>query len=248
MAQRVLLILLLVFVGACGVASLPTAESLLARNIEITGGKEAYDKLQSLVIRTSIEYPTSGERGSQAIYLTKGDLAYTITEVPGRYTEEHGVKGNVAWERSSYGPPRIMSNVERAQVLSSNIDAISRWNDYYERAETIGEEVVEGQACYRVVMTPVLGNPRTIFLSKQTGLAVKMSMTVALQHKSMSLESVVNRYQTFGGFLLPARMTHKSGGLDFIATIDSVEVNSIIPPDRFDLPADVLALANEPAQ
>lgn len=122
--------------------------------------------------------------------------------------------------------------------------AMSRWRQYYTRAETEGEETIDGQPCYRVVMTPVEGNPETVFLSKQDGWIIKYKMTYLIRGQNVLVNLSMNDYRSFGGILLPGKLIQKSADIDWIGTMDSVEVNPVIPRNRFNLPADVLAISN----
>jgi hypothetical protein len=108
--------------------------------------------------------------------------------------------------------------------------------------ETTGEEMVEGEECYRVVMTPSEGAPETLFLSKKTGLAVKLAATATTQMGELPAEIISREYKNFGGILTPARVTERTAGQEITILIDRVEVNVPIPAGSFDFPPDVAAL------
>jgi hypothetical protein len=244
--RRIFLTFLLASPGAFG-ADPPSAETLMDRYVEVTGGRQAYENIRSLIIESTFVYPTSGARGAQITYLAKGDLLYMFVQVAGGSVES-GVKGGVAWEKNTVEAPRILGTIERAQLLRTSIDSISRWRELYAKAETTGEEVVEGQPCYRVLLTPKVGNPETYFLSKRDGLLVKLSVNWVIRNETLRMATVFSNYKNFGGILMPARMTQKSADIEFIATIDSVDVNAVIDPNRFNLPPDVLALTRQRAK
>jgi len=242
MTRRVLLIGVLASVGAFGADPLPSAESLLDRYIQVTGGRDAYESRKSQIMWGTIVYPAQGIQGPFVRYEANG-MIYTFVEMAG-VSVESGVKGGVGWERSNATGPRIMGSGERAQALRERFDSLYRWRESYTKVETTGEETVNGQPCYRVVLTPVAGYPETVFLSKKDGWPVKVSAIYQTQMGALPGEVVVSNYKNFGGMMVPAKTSNKIGNAAFTMTIDSVEVNTAIDPNRFNLPADVLALAN----
>jgi hypothetical protein len=94
-------------------------------------------------------------------------------------------------------------------------------------------------------MTPTEGEPETLYLSKKTGLAVKMSVVAKTQLGSLTAEILFGDYKTFNGILSPARITEKTAGQEITITIDAVEVNVEIPASQFAMPADVAALTDK---
>jgi hypothetical protein len=224
-------------------AELPSAESLLERYVEATGGRAAYAARKSEIAHGSVEYAAMGLRGQMTRWAAGDGLYRLRMELPGVGAMEAGVKDGVAWERSDLLGPRIKSGVERAEALrEARINATARWRELYTRAETTGEEAVNGEDCYRVVLTPEEGAPETLFLSKRTGLALKMQTVASTQLGEVAAEVFFEDYRNIGGILAPARVSQKVAGQTITITIDRAEVNVPIPREQFDLPADVAAL------
>ncbi len=60
----------------------------------------------------------------------------------------------------------------------NRMDAELNWRDLFSKTETVGSENVEGRDCYKVVLTPKTGKPMTQYFDKQSGLMVKVVMTL----------------------------------------------------------------------
>ena len=56
---------------------------------------------------------------------------------------------------------------------------------------------------------------------------------------------IASDYKNFGGILEPAKVIQKAGPQEFTMTLERVEVNPVIPPQTFALPAEVRALVDK---
>jgi hypothetical protein len=237
-------------VGLLGTAAafaadpLPSAESILDRYIEVTGGKQAYQKRKSEISRGTIEYAALGVKGTYVRYAAEPDNYYSTLEIEGLGKVEMGVTGGIAWENSALLGARIKSGVERAEAireasLNSNLD----WRRLYSKVATESIETIDGEECYKVVMTPLEGPPEIGYYQKKSGLEVKMTTVGVTQMGEIPMELVISAYKNLGTILAPSKMTQKAGPQEMVITLDSVEANPKIPQERFNLPAEVQALA-----
>jgi hypothetical protein len=248
MKRRIALSLFLVVPASLFAADgLPSAESLLDRFAEATGGKQVYESRKTEFTQGTMEYPAQGIKGTVIKYADDKGNFYSAMDIAGLGKIEMGIRDGVAWERSDVLGPRIKEGVERAEMIrEGTLNSTYVWRKLYPKVETTGEETVNGEECYRVVMTPAEGAPETLFLSKRTGLGMKIQTVSNTQMGPVPVEIVVSGYRDFGGLLVPAKVTQKAAGLEFTMTMDTVEANAPIPAGRFDFPADVQAMLAKP--
>ncbi|MGH9593956.1 MAG: hypothetical protein ACRD5L_12760 [Bryobacteraceae bacterium] len=243
MNRRTLLVVLLGAAAAFAADPLPSAESILDRYVEVTGGKQAYQKRKSEISRGTVEYAALGIKGAYVRYAAEPDNYYSTLEIEGLGKVEMGVTGGVAWESSALLGPRIKSGVERAEAIrEATLNASLDWRRLYSKVNTEGVETIDGEECYKVVMTPPEGHPETAYFEKKSGLEVKLTAIGVTQMGEIPMELVVSEYKNLGGILAPAKVTQKAGGQELTILLDTVEANPKIPQERFDLPADVQAL------
>lgn len=222
---------------------LPKAETILDRYIQVTGGKAAYAERKSEIISGRLEFAALGIKGTLTRYAADPDKYYATTDIDQIGKVEMGVNGGVAWESSALLGPRIKSGEERAQALrEARLNGMFHWQDLYSKAETTGEETVDGEPCYKVVMTPSEGKPETMYFEKKSGLLKKTTVIAASQLGDVPADVIASEYKNFGGILTPSKATQKAAGQEFSITIDSVQVNPDIPAARFELPAAIQAL------
>jgi len=249
--NRRILILLLAFAGA-GVTSvygadpLPSAESILDRYVQVTGGKQAYEKRKSEIAHGTVDFPALGIKGTMTRYAAQPDKYYYTVDIAAIGKMEAGVNDSIAWENSAILGPRVKSGVERAEAIrEGNMNATVNWRKLYPKVENTGIETIDGEECFKVVMTPAEGQPITGYYQKKSGLQVKLTTVATSQLGDIPLEIIASDYKDFGGILEPAKVIQKAGTQEFTMTLERVEVNPAIPPATFALPAEVRALVDK---
>ena len=157
--------------------------------------------------------------------------------------QSNQTNGGVAWEKSSLLGIRVKAGEEKTQALREGVfNAAMQWRKIYSKVETTGSDIIAGEECYKVLLTPATGNPETMFFSKKTGLLMKTTMIAVNQMGEVPVDSSLTDYKNFNGMLLPTKVTERAAGQEFTITIQSVAINPEIPAGRFDLPAEVKAL------
>jgi hypothetical protein len=246
------LFMLIVGAAAVGFAadSLPSAESVLDRYVQVTGGKQAYANRKTEIAHGTLEFPGLGIKGSMTRWAAEPDKYYYAVDIEGLGKMETGVNGPIAWENTALLGPRLKSGVERAEAIrEASINASANWRKMYPKVENQGIETIDGEECFKVVMTPAEGQPLIGYYQKKSGLQVKITTVASTQMGDIPVELIASDYKDFGGILEPAKVTQKTGPQEFTITLDSVEVNPDIPAARFDLPPDVRILVDKtPAQ
>jgi len=249
--NRRVLILLLTVAGAAvtsvyGADPLPSAESILDRYVQVTGGKQAYEKRKSEIAHGMVEFPALGIKGTMTRYAAQPDKYYYTVDIAAIGKMETGVTGSIAWENSALLGPRVKSGVERAEAIrEGNMNATVNWRKLYPKVESQGIETIDGEDCFKVVMTPAEGQPIIGYYQKKSGLQVKLTTVASTQMGDIPVEVIASDYKNFGGILEPAMVIQKAGPQEFTMTLERVEVNPAIPPETFTLPAEVRALVDK---
>lgn len=237
----------LVFAVVCAFAqSTPTAEQVLDRYVEVTGGKAAHEKLRTEISVGTMEMKAQGIKGKMTGYRNSSNSNYSVVEVEGVGKIESGISNGIVWEKSALAGPRVKSGEEKALAEREAMLAKDlKWRDVY-KAELAGEDTVDGAACYKIVLTPKDGGrPETRFYDKQTGLLTKATLVAATQMGDLPVETLAYDYKEFGGLKVPTRVVTKLAGQEMTVTISTVDLNKEIPASRFDLPPDIKALVDK---
>jgi hypothetical protein len=181
-------------------------------------------------------------------YAAEPDKYYYRVDIEAIGKMEEGINGSVAWENSALLGPRLKSGIERAEAIrEGSLNSTANWRKLYPKVETTGTETIDGEDCYKVVMTPAEGQPITGYYQKKSGLQVKLTTVSTTQMGDIPVEIIASGYKDFGGILEPTKVIQKAGPQEFTSTLDRVEVNPVIPAAQFALPAEVRQLAEKAA-
>jgi len=248
MNRRVAFLVLMAAGAGFAADPLPSAASILDRYVQVTGGKQAYEKRKTEIAHGTVEFPSLGIKGSMTRYAAQPDKYYYTVDIAAIGKMETGVSGPVAWENSAILGPRVKSGVERAEAIrEGNMNATVNWRKLYPKVENQGIETIDGEECYKVVMTPDEGQPVVGYYQKKSGLQVKLTTVASTQMGDIPVEIIASGYRDFGGILEPAKVTQKAGPQEFTMTLERVEVNPAIPPETFALPDEVRKLVDKAA-
>jgi hypothetical protein len=237
----------LAFAGVLAAADLPKGETLMDKYIEVTGGKAAYSKMHSSMMTGTMEFPAMGLKGKLTIYSAEPDKQYFEVTLEGVGKMQEGSSGGVAWANSAMQGPRLKEGGEKAEsLMRAKFNAELNWRDLYKTVETVGLETVDGKECYKVVATPKIGNPKTLWYDKNSNLMVKLSAVTETPQGDIQSDTALTDYRKEGDVLVPHKMSIKAGPMEIAMTVDSVQVNPEIPKNTFDVPDEVKALIKKP--
>lgn len=225
---------------------LPPAETILDHYLEVTGGKEAYAKHKSEIQSGSLEYTAQGVKAKITRYASEPDNYLASVDITGIGKVDSGVTDGVAWENSVVLGPRIKSGEEKALAIrEASFNGTLNWRKLFPKVETTAAEAVDGEDCYKILLTPKEGRPETMYFSRKSGLLVKASMVASTQMGDIPVEMLYSGYKESGGIRSPTVITQKAAGQEFTITIESVRVNEEIPASTFALPAEIRAILDK---
>lgn len=234
--------------GAAAEQALPTAEQILDRHVEVTGGRAAYDKIENRVTKATLEIVGQGLSLDMTIYMARPNKNYTLIESELIGKAEKGTDGETAWELSMMTGPQIMKGKQKSDFLrDAEMDRLARWREEYASVESAGTEKVGETICYKVVLTQEDGPPMTLFFDPDSYLIAKMTMDLETPMGIVPMESFPGEFREVDGLLLAHGGTVKLAGQERRMTIHSVEHNVDLPADRFELPEEIRALMNKQA-
>jgi hypothetical protein len=223
---------------------LPKAETILDGYVDATGGKAAYEKRKSEIVTGTVAFTANGMKGTITIYSDVSNNNYMAMDLEGVGKIESGIYNGQAWESSAVQGTRLREGAEKADAIrDATFNGPLHWRELYTKAETVGLEDVNGEPAYKIVLTPADGGkPQTVFVSKKTGFIIKRLATLTHPMGEVPMELILSDYKDHGGIMMPTTMTEKFMGQEFTITFDDVKVNTEIPKDRFEPPAEVKKL------
>lgn len=223
---------------------LPKGEDVLAKFVEVTGGRAAYEQIRGSIAKGTMTISGQNLKGTMTIYESAPAKQVTLVEFPGIGRMEEGTDGTIAWSNSFLEGARLKLGEEKAMAMrAANSQAkFLNWKKLYKSVETMGVEDVDGKPCYKVVLTPLSGKPDTEYYDKASGLLVRETATVPLPMGEVPVALTLGGYRKEGDLLMPHTLQQSLAGQRIDIEIDSVAINPEFSPKRFEPPAEVKAL------
>jgi hypothetical protein len=229
---------------------LPTAETVLDQYIEATGGKAAYEKLQSRVAKGTVEISGANITGKITISHAapaKMSLVMDLGDLAGITTQ--GTDGKDVWEVSPVTGERLMDGDEKAAFLrQANFNSELHWKELYSKVECVGVEDVDGKPAYKLVFTPKSGKPKTEYYDKASHLMVKETGITTTPMGDVAVEAIPADYKRADGVLMPFTVTQKVLTQQIVMKMNEIKHNVDIPPNTFKRPAVFDDAAKKKAQ
>jgi zinc protease len=228
---------------------LPTARAVIDRYVEAAGGKEAFQKHSSVLLKGKTEVSGKDIGGSMTLATAKPNKMVLIVDLAG-IPIKTGFDGKVGWQVNPLSGPSIMEGGELRDVSrQADFFAILHDDKGFKSMENLGKTDFEGEECYKIKLTYPEGGDITEFYSVKTGLQKGFMGTQESSLGSITATSVNEEHKKFGDLLLPSRVTQKMAGAGLSQTmvVESVEFDNV-PDSMFEPPAEIKALLAAPKE
>lgn len=229
--------------------ALPSGESVLDAYVEATGGKAAYEAIRNRMISGRLEIPAVGIVLDMTQYQTAGGRYYTLASSPDLGAVESGSDGETVWTINPFeGGPRVLEGEERSVERRANaIDADVAWQAWYSEVKCVGEAEVNGEACWKLELTPKEGTAKeTRYYGKSSKLLVKTELSLTTLNGVLDVEVFMSKYEEADGVKQPReiRQVIANAGLEVTVTVSNIRTNIDIPDDRFAIPEEIKAMVD----
>jgi hypothetical protein len=228
--------------GPAAAGQLPAAEKVLDDYIAATGGRAAYEKLETRVSSGSFALTAMNQRGTFTMMQAAPRKMYLSIEMPGIGKEERGTDGETAWSKSAMTGNRIVDGEERAQMLrTAALRSDILWRELYTKVETVAAEDVGGRKTYKLAFHTPEGTVEHRNYDAETKLLLRTTLTEKSAMGEVPVESTSSDYRKAGEFLLAHKAVIKAMSMEQVLTLEKIEHNVPIDPKLFEVPADVRA-------
>jgi zinc protease len=229
--------------------SLPSARAVIDRYVEAAGGKDAFFKHNSVLIKGKTEVAGKDLGGGMTLATAKPNKMALTVDLAG-IAIRTGFDGKVGWQVNPITGPSIMEGAELRDVSrQADFFSILHDNKGYKSMENLGKIDFEGEECYKIKLTYADGGDITEYYSVKTGLQKGFVGSQESSLGTINATSVNEEHKKFGDLLLPSRVTQKMAGSGIAQTmvIDSVEYDHV-PDSMFEPPAEIKAMLNAEKQ
>lgn len=243
--KKLFLFILLPFFGQLAMAQ--TADDIINKYFDQTGGKDAWSKLVSMkstgkIKSQGMEFP--------AVILAKPNKQKLSMTFQGLTFVQPAFDGTTGWQTNGMTMKAEKMEAEESEITKQEVaDFPDPFLRYKERGYTVelqGSETVEGTDCYKIKLTkkPIMiegkeeENATTYFFDKENFVPILTRSTIKKgPAKGKSMESAMSDYQEVNGVMMPFTMDQKfEGQTQASISIEKIELNIDIDDKEFAFP------------
>ena len=226
---------------------LPPAREILERYSKAVGGKEAFKKHNSQHAIGLVEMPAQQIKGKMEVFAARPNKLLMKVTMPGIGETATGFNGNVAWASNPLLGPMLLEGKQKDQIATqADFDQALHDPEHYKTMNVLGVEEFNGEPCYKVKLVHRTGFDSTEYFSVKTGLQRGFTASQESPLGPLTATTLVTDYTQFGDLFMPSRISQKAMGIETVMTIEQMEYDKV-DPAVFELPADVKALTEKPA-
>lgn len=247
-SMRIAVVLASVIVGVSGAYGddLPKGEEIIEKYLTAVGGTDALGKLKNRVSKGTIVIPEMGMSGTLTTHQAPPMDGKVEVVFEGMGTILTGTKGEVAWEVSPMTGARVMEGNDKIVAYRQvPLDPFIDWKTRFEKVETTGEDTEGETPAYIVTLTPKEGPPEVAYFDKESGLLLKIETA---GENGATFTRPFGDYKEVDGVKVAHSTGLRGGQFNFDMTFETVEHNTEIAADVFDLPDVIKTILEGPKE
>ncbi len=231
-------------------AKLPTAEAVLDKYVEVTGGKAAYAKITSTSTKATMALTAQSLSGTVEAYAKAPNKIYVAQTFDAIGKAEQGYDGKVGWASDPLSGLRTLEGIELDGFKNeATFNAAANWRTAYAKAEMLGIKPVDNQPAYAVRVTGKSGNKTSVqYFDTKTGLQIKSESTQETPQGKFPVETFYSDYRPVDGVKVPFKVRAViAGNQELVSTVTEYKNNVTIDDKQFAKPAKQTAPVAPPA-
>jgi len=219
---------------------LPTADELSEKCAKGSGGKDAWAKLNTMVMTGTVDIPTFGVSGKVEMFAKRPNKILRTTNVmDGQFVQKEGFNGQAGWTSDPQKGLRAITGAQLEQVkVESIFDTDAHLKEVYPDLKVTSRTKVGDREAYAAVAHEPGGKTVTMYFDTQTGLRIAEDTegpdetgTVVKAHL------LFEDYRAAGDIQLPRTIRIEAPNVSLVIKIEDVKFNDPVDDAKFAMPA-----------
>ena len=199
-----------------------TAEGIINRYINLIGGKENLEEVQSIELKGSADLNMQGQSFKLEFYSLKNNQNQSLSTVSaGGMQVQKSVFNKDQGYNVVNGQKIILSEGELEQALTDS-KLFSELSYDYEIVKLVGSSTIDDQKVYEIKIS----DNNTEYYSIETGLKVKEVENQLIDGNQITIETTIKEYQEVNGILIPSEINQVTPAVPIPGGI-SIKFNTI---------------------
>lgn len=181
-----------------------TAEQVIEKSIEATGGRKAFEGMKSSYAKGTFELPALGATGQTEIWAKAPNKQLSVTTVEGFGEVKSGCDGQVAWTDNPEQGLVVLEG-EAAAVLKreATFNGVVKWKELYPKTELKGKQKLEDRDVFVIELTPAGGKPVTHYYDAENFLLLRSDMVFPTMEGMNTVQTTFADYKEVEGRKAP---------------------------------------------
>ncbi len=199
-----------------------TAEGIINRYINLIGGKENLEEVQSIELKGSADLNMQGQSFKLEFYSLKNNQNQSLSTVSaGGMQVQKSVFNKDQGYNVVNGQKIILSEEELEQALTDS-NLFSELSYDYEIVKLVGSSTIDNQKVYEIKIS----DNNTEYYSIETGLKVKEVENQLIDGNQIIIETTIKEYREVNGILIPSEINQVTPAVPIPGGI-SIKFNTI---------------------
>jgi outer membrane lipoprotein-sorting protein len=224
--RRLLVTFLIAALSTTAFAGDMTADDLIAKYIEASGGEKNIRGTKSLFFKGSVFM--GGTALDMKMWIVPPDKAYTEVSMANTVMGGGGCNGDNAWAvqmgQAFYLEGEMAEDAKRQADMFPLLD----YKDKDFKVNYVGEATVKGEAAHKMAFVHPKGDTAYYFFDATTFHLVKK--------EDKGTTTSLSKYKEVGGLVWPHKLSVSTPQGQQMITFDSIAVNTDVPDSLFVMP------------
>lgn len=219
---------------------LPTPSELSEKCAKGSGGKEAWAKLNTMVMTGKVDIPTFGVSGTMEVVAKRPNKILRTTNVmDGQFVRKEGFDGQAGWSSDPQQGLKAFSGAQLEQLkVEAVFDTDVRLNELYPDLKVTGRNKVGDRDAYTVVAHEPGGKTVTMYMDVQTGLRIAEDSEGPDENGTVVKTNLLfDEYRAEGDVQVPHRIRIHAPTVSLEIKIEDVKFNTPVDDAKFAMPS-----------
>jgi outer membrane lipoprotein-sorting protein len=215
-----------------------SAEQILEKFVEASGGRQAFEKHKSMSIKGTVEVVGAGISGPAEIVTKAPDKIYSVVELTGFGVIRQGYDGKVGWSTDPLKGTQQLGGAELALLKREASVSDLDWRKTWKSVELTGTQDIGGRSAYVLKLTPNAGEggPITNFYDAETFLVIRSEMVIETAEMTAPVVSTFSDFRTVDGVKMAFVTEQKLPTASLRTTFSEVTFDVPVDDAKFAMP------------
>lgn len=215
-------------------AQSPSVDQVLQHFVNALGGKKNLEKIHTMVLRGTMEFPDFKAQGVTSEYFRYPDSFAAITEISGHGTTTFVFDGSDGWQLDPRNQLTKLSGADLSDIRRrSHIHWNLRLREFYPGLQLKGREDINGQDAWKLEAN-LEGATYDFLFDVRTGLLVRFDTDQHAQNGSSSVS--ISDYRRVGNVFFAFGASQTVGSIKWNRKLTEVKFNEPIADSFFRKP------------